>query len=431
MPDRLTGTLSADLLPTGRDRPLRFRHVSVVDGSGAPPAPDQWVLVEGGRITGTGPESGNGQHASEAMVDIDGAGCTLLPGLINCHVHLCNDGPPDLVRQVHDDAVPLATLRAVQNLVLTLRSGVTTVRDCGAADGIAIALAQAVTDGIIVGPRIVAAGRVITMTGGHGHFMGRESDGTDGVRRSVRTEMKSGAHFIKAMATGGVLTPGVEPDHGGLSEEELVAVARTAHESGRRTACHAIGGRGIKNALRAGIDSIEHGFHLDDDALQLAVDQGTFLVPTLVAIESILDHADDGLMPDFVIRKARTEAGAHHEAFARALDAGVRIAAGTDAGTPFNHHSDLPRELALMVRLGMSPGQAIAAATSVAAANLDIDHAVGTIEVGKDADLLLVRGDPTTDIDRIKDVTAVVRQGRLVEHVGHPVVVAGVAATVG
>jgi len=131
-----------------------------------------------------------------------------------------------------------------------------------------------VTDGVIIGPRIVAAGRVITMTGGHGHFMGRESDGTESVRRSVRAEMKSGANFIKAMATGGVFTPGVEPDHGGLSEEELIAVARTAHESGRRTACHAIRGRGIKNALRAGIDPIEHGFHLDGEALQLVVDHG-------------------------------------------------------------------------------------------------------------------------------------------------------------
>jgi imidazolonepropionase-like amidohydrolase len=333
-------------------------------------------------------------------------------------VHLCNDGAPDLRRQVEGDKVPLATLPAVRNLVLALRAGITTVRDCGAADGIAIALAQAVADGVIVGPRIVAAGRVITMTGGHGHFMGIESDGADAVSRSVRTEMKGGAHFIKAMATGGVLTPGVESDHGGLNESELRAVARTAHESGRRTASHAIGGKGIKNALRAGIDSIEHGFHLDDEALQLAVDHGTFLVPTLVAIESILDHAQDGVMPDFIVRKARAEAGAHHEAFARALAAGVNIAAGTDAGTPFNHHSDLPRELGLMVRLGMSPGQAIAAATSQAAANLDVGHLVGTVEAGKVADLLLVEGDPTADIGLLTQVAAVMRAGRLVHEGG-------------
>ncbi|HEY6481400.1 MAG TPA: amidohydrolase family protein [Streptosporangiaceae bacterium] len=413
MPDPTPPIMSAGLLPGGTGQPVRFRRVTVVDGTGAPPVPDQWVLVENGRIAALGPEPA-ADGTSPRLTDIDAPGCTLLPGLINCHVHLCHDGPPDLVRQLHDDKVPLATLRAVRNLVLALQSGVTTVRDCGATDGIAIALAQAVADGGIVGPRILAAGRVITMTGGHGHFMGLESDGADAVRRSVRTEMKGGAHFIKAMATGGVLTPGVEADHSGLSHEELLAVARTAHESGRRTATHAIGGTGIKNALRAGIDSIEHGFHLDDEALELAVDQGTFLVPTLVAIESILDHAEDGVMPDFVVRKARREAGAHHEAFARAVAAGVNIAAGTDAGTPFNLHSDLPRELALMVRLGMSPGRAIAAATSQAAANLGVRDSVGTVEAGKVADLLLVDGDPTADIGALTQVAAVMRAGRLV-----------------
>jgi imidazolonepropionase-like amidohydrolase len=418
MPDAAPPVISARLLPPGDGDPVRFRRVTVVDGTGAPPVPGQWVLVEHGRIAALGPEPAGQDGTGSRLTDIDASGCALLPGLINCHVHLCNDGPPDLLRQVQSDKVPLATLRAVRNLVLTLRSGVTTVRDCGASDGIAIALAQAVADGLIVGPRIVAAGRVITMTGGHGHFMGLESDGADAVCRSVRTEMKGGAHFIKAMATGGVLTPGVEPDHGGLSENELLAVARTAHESGRRTACHAIGGRGIKNALRAGIDSIEHGFHLDDEALQLAVDHGAFLVPTLVAIESILDHDQDGVMPDFVVRKARAEAGAHHEAFARAVAAGVRIAAGTDAGTPFNPHSDLPRELQLMVRLGMSAGQAIAAATSQAAANLDLGHSVGTVEAGKVADLLLVDGDPTADIGALTQVAAVMRAGRLVHDSG-------------
>jgi imidazolonepropionase-like amidohydrolase len=414
MPDPATPVISAELLPGGTDEPVRFRRVLLVDGTGAPPLPDQWVVVERGRIAALGPEPASDYGTSSRLTDIDAPGCALLPGLINCHVHLCHDGSPDLARQVAEDKVPLSTLRAVRNLVLALRSGVTTVRDCGATDEIAVALALAVTDGVIVGPRVVAAGRVITMTGGHGHFIGLESDGADAVRRSVRTEMKAGAHFIKAMATGGVLTPGVEPDHIGLSEAELRVVAETAHDSGRRTACHAIGGKGIKNALRAGIDSIEHGFHLDDEALQLAIDHRAFLVPTLVAIESILDHAEDGGMPDYVVRKARTEAGAHHEAFSRAVAAGVRIAAGTDAGTPFNFHSDLPRELRLMVRLGMSPGQAIAAATSQAAANLDISHSVGTVEVGKVADLLLVEGDPTNDIGVLTQVSAVMRAGRLI-----------------
>ena len=393
-----------------------FRHVAVIDGTGAAPAADRWVLVEDGRITAGGPEPLPASHpaAGDRVTEIDGAGHTLLPGLINCHVHLCNDGSADTLGQVRDDAIPIATLRAVKNLGIALSSGVTTVRDCGAADGIAIELARAVADRLIAGPRILAAGRVITMTGGHGHFIGREADGPDAVRRATRTELKAGADFIKAMATGGVLTPGVEPDHGGLAEDELLWVARTAHSAGRRTACHAIGGQGIKNALRAGIDSIEHGFHLDDEALELAVSSGAFLVPTLVAIESITANAGRPELPDWVVRKAAAESGAHRAAFAAALAAGVSIAAGTDAGTPFNPHGDLARELGLMVDYGMTPLQAIVAATASAARNLDLQHQVGTVEAGKRADLILVAGDPAADIKRLGQVTLVMKDGQLV-----------------
>ena len=390
-----------------------FRRVTVIDGTGAAPRPGHWVLVEDGRITASGPEPLPASHPAAAggVTEIDGSGHSLLPGLINCHVHLCNDGSADTVGQVRDDTVPIATLKAVKNLGIALSSGVTTVRDCGAADGVAIDLARAVADGLITGPRILAAGRVITMTGGHGHFIGREADGPDAVRRATRTELKAGAHFIKAMATGGVLTPGVEPDHGGLAEDELLWVARTAHSAGRRTACHAIGGRGIKNALRAGIDSIEHGFHLDDEALGLAVENGAFLVPTLVAIESITANAGRPGLPDWVIRKAEAESGAHRAAFGAALAAGVNIAAGTDAGTPFNPHGDLARELGLMVDYGMTPMQAIVAATASAARNLDIHREVGTIEPGKQADLILVAGDPAADISRLGQVALVMKQG--------------------
>jgi len=396
-----------------------FRHVAVIDGTGAAPRPDQWVVVEDGLIAGRGPEPLPASHpaAAERVTPIDGSGHTLLPGLINCHVHLANDGSADTVGQVRDDSVPMSTIRAVRNLGIALASGVTTVRDCGAADNVAIELARAVSGGLIAGPRILAAGRVITMTGGHGHFVGREADGPDDVRRAVRTELKAGADFIKAIATGGVLTPGVEPDHSGLAEDELLAVARTAHSSGRRVAAHAIGGAGIKNALRAGIDSIEHGFHLDDEALELAVGNGAFLVPTLVALESITANAGRPGMPDWVIRKAEAESGAHRAAFAAAVAAGVNIAAGTDAGTPFNPHGDLARELGLMVEYGMTPLQAIVAATANAARNLDLHHQVGTIEDGKQADLILVPGDPAADIGRLGQIALVMKRGEILHDV--------------
>ncbi|MDT4978082.1 MAG: hypothetical protein QOG98_3840, partial [Pseudonocardiales bacterium] len=193
-------------------------NVTLIDGSGSAPQAGQAMLVDGARIAWVGPETE--LALTEQMIMIDGHGGTVLPGLINCHVHLCNDGAPDLFAQVRADSSATAALRGHLNLQLTLQAGITTVRDCGAANNVAIELAKAVEDGLIAGPRIRAAGRVITMTGGHGHFIGREADGPDGVRAATRAEIKEGAHFIKAMATGGVLTPGVTPTQTALQFDE-------------------------------------------------------------------------------------------------------------------------------------------------------------------------------------------------------------------
>jgi imidazolonepropionase-like amidohydrolase len=199
------------------------------------------------------------------------------------------------------------------------------------------------------------------------------------VRGATRAELKAGAHFIKAMATGGVLTPGVVPTQTALQQDELEQVAREAHNAGKRAACHAIGNEGIKNAIRAGIDSIEHGFYLDDEALQLAIDHGTTLVPTLIAVNQIVNNGDTGQIPDWVVEKAKSESGHHQTSFAAAVKSGMRIAAGTDAGTPFNPHGFLPQELALMVEYGIDPMGALVAATSSAARNLGLDPDVGTL----------------------------------------------------
>ena len=336
-----------------------------------------------------------------------------MPGLINCHVHLANDGSPDLFGQAARDSVTTAALRGYLNMQVTLESGVTSVRDCGAANGIAIDLARAVDDGLVPGPRIRAAGRVITMTGGHGHFIGREADGPDGVRAATRAELKAGAHFIKAMATGGVLTPGVVPTQTALQQDELEQVAREAHNAGKRAACHAIGNEGIKNAIRAGIDSIEHGFYLDDEALQLAIDHGTTLVPTLIAVNQIVNNGDTGQIPDWVVEKAKSESGHHQNSFAAAVKSGMRIAAGTDAGTPFNPHGFLPQELALMVEYGIDPLAALVAATSSAARNLGLDPDVGTLEVGRLADVIVVAGDPVADIAAMQATRFVMKDGQV------------------
>ena len=391
--------------------PTVIRNVTLLDGTGAAPVPGQALIVEGRRISWIGPEAqlpeGSDGHA------IDGQGGTIMPGMINCHVHLTNDGSPDLFGQVERDSVTVSALRGYLNLQATLESGVTSVRDCGAANGIALDLARAVDDGLVPGPRIRAAGRVITMTGGHGHFIGREADGPAGVRQATRAEIKAGAHFIKAMATGGVLTPGVVPTQTALQPDELEQVAREAHNAGRRAACHAIGNEGIKNAIRAGIDSIEHGFYLDDEALELALDRGTVLVPTLIAVNQIVNNGKTGAMPAWVVEKAESESGHHRESFAAAVRSGMKVAAGTDAGTPFNPHTYLPQELALMVDYGMRPMDAVVAATRNAAENLGLAPDVGTLEVGRLADIVVVDGDPSSDITAAGRVRFVMKDGVL------------------
>jgi imidazolonepropionase-like amidohydrolase len=386
-----------------------LRNVTVVDGTGAAPVPGQALVMEGSRIAWIGPVDSAPSTAPENVVD--GGGRTVLPGLINCHVHLTADGAPDLFAQAAGDTVPLATLRAAQSAWITLQSGVTTVRDCGAADDVVVELAKAINRGLVPGPRVQAAGRVITMTGGHGHFIGREADGPDEVRKATRAEIKAGAGVIKVMATGGVLTPGVSPTQTALLPEELAVVAQEAHNSGRRVTTHAIGRAGIHNALISGIDSIEHGFYLDDELLDLAVDQGTFLVPTILAVDGIVRNGLAQGIPGWVVDKAEREAAKQRESFAAAVSSGMRIAAGTDAGTPFNGHGELARELALMVQHGLSPMQALVAATRSAAENLGMAHEIGTLEVGKLADLVLVDGDPVTDITATGRVVLVVKDG--------------------
>ncbi|GAA1176706.1 metal-dependent hydrolase family protein [Pseudonocardia alaniniphila] len=386
-----------------------IRDVTIIDGTGASPVPDQALVVEGRRIAWMGPADQAPVTSPETVVE--GEGRTLLPGLINCHVHLTADGAPDTFAQAAGDSIPKATLRAARSAWATLHSGVTTVRDCGAADGVVVELAKEIERGAVPGPRVQAAGRVITMTGGHGHFIGREADGPDEVRKATRQEIKAGAAVIKIMATGGVLTPGVTPTQTALLPEELAAAAQVAHNSGRRVTTHAIGRAGIHNALLAGIDSIEHGFYLDDELLDLAIDQGTFLVPTMLAVDGIIRNGQAKGIPAWVVDKAASEAEQQRKSFAAAVASGMRIAAGTDAGTPFNAHGDLARELALMVEHGLAPMQVLVAATSAAAENLGLAHDLGTLTAGKLADLILVDGDPIADITATGRVALVVKDG--------------------
>lgn len=346
---------------------------------------------------------------------IDAADATLLPGLIDCHVHFAMSGGPDWLTEMTE---PYATScwRAAVHARNTLHAGFTTVRTLGGRDGADPALRDAQASGLVEGPRIVATNLVICMTGGHGAWIGREADGPEDVRKAVREQLKAGADCIKLIATGGVMTPGVEPGAQQLSDEELSAGVEEAHKAGRRAAAHAHGSAGINAAVRAGIDSIEHGSFMTDESIDLMKQHGTFFSVTLCSSEGFF-NAPPGSVAEWAMAKATRVRAAMDDSFRRAYAAGVRLVLGTDAGTPYNRHGDNAREMALMVKLGAEPLDALRAGTRNGAELLGKLDEIGTIEAGKLADLVLCRGDAVADVGRLcspDNVRLVVQGGRVV-----------------
>ncbi|MEJ5375816.1 MAG: amidohydrolase family protein [bacterium] len=359
------------------------------------------VLIEGERIVrvwqGEGP-------LPDGVPRVKIQGCTLLPGLIDAHVHLCLDGSPDPMEVLERTPDALLALRIARHARQTLLGGVTSIRDMGGKNGVDLVAREAIRDGMMAGPRMLASGRPIVMTGGHGWQMAREADGPEELRKAAREQIKAGADVIKLMATGGVMTRGVEPGSAQLTEEEMRAAVEEAHKAGRRTAAHAQGAQGILNALRAGIDSIEHGIFLDQRSLDYMLEKDIPLVPTISALQCIEDNGVQAGIPAFVVEKTKRLKSDFLQSINMAREAGIRVAMGTDAGTPFNFHGQNLRELELMASLGgFSPGEAIRAATQVGAQVLGLEKELGTIEEGKLADLIVVRGNPLEDLSLLRN----------------------------
>jgi len=397
-----------------------FSGGHVFDGTGVDPSPGD-VVIEDDRIVSVGaPGSGDGDTA------IDLTGQTLLPGLFDCHVHVMFSG----VDILKDLQTPFSYrfFLAAQNLGTTLRAGITSVRDAAGADA---GVRLAVERGLVAGPRMQISIDMISQTGGHGdeHFQcgldvpifGLEYpgkprsivDGADEMRRKVRELIRDGADVLKVAVSGGVLSVGSDPRRAHFRPAELEALVEEATAAGRFVMAHAQASDGIKNAVRAGVRSIEHGVFLDDEAIELMLDHGTWLVPTLIAPIWVIESVDAGAqISDASLRKAHEVVEIHADSVSRAVAAGVKVAMGTDAGV--GPHGDNLRELALMTKTGMGPSAVLRSATLEAARLLGVDDRLGTIEAGKLADLVVVDGDAYELDDLGARVAQVWKAGALV-----------------
>ena len=384
---------------------LTIRSARVVDGTGRT-IDRATVVIRGDRIAAVGPD--RDLSLPRGTTKIDGRGLTLLPGLIDCHVHLCLGAEPDVVDAINKETSALTLLKSGRAARQTLEAGFTTVRDVGSRDHSIFTLQEAIGRGLVPGPRIVAAGLAICMVGGHARFIGQEVEGVQQVRAVVRAQIAAGASVIKVIASGGVLTPGTSPDQAQMTVEELQAAVEEAQRAGRKVAAHAHGSSGMKNAVRAGVHSIEHATLMDQEAAAMMKEQGVFMVPTLSALATTAACRPGCGVPESALDKAKAMTKRHAVSFKNALRDGIQIAMGTDAGTPFNFHGENAQELERMVSFGMSPMQAILSSTSAAARLIGIQDQVGTIEKGKLADLLLFEGNPLRRIDLLRDRSRII-----------------------
>ena len=382
------------------------------------------LIINGTRIESVSP---NATIPPGARI-IELGDSTLLPGFMDAHTHLRGLTPGDsAARQLSGltQTIPEQTLAAVPMAKVTLQAGFTTIRDLGGSQFMNIGLREAINKGHIEGPRMLTVVNSIGTTGGHcdstnGYIAGALSDanenpavgnGVDAMRAAVRWNVKYGADVIKVCATGGVMSLNNDVDSPQLTQDEMNALVDQAHSMGKKAAAHAHGPEGAKRAIRAGIDSIEHGSFLDDEGLKLMVAKGTYYVPTLMAYEGVREGIAGGRLDPRVVRKGRLALDAIDLTVRRAIAAGVKIAFGTDAGV--YPHGRNAGEFRLLVDHGMKPIDALKAATSVDAELLGIADRLGTLTAGKLADVVAVPGDPTVDIRQTEKVFFVMKEGTI------------------
>ena len=419
-------------------RPTALIVDRLIDGTGRDPVADAAVVWERGRVVAAGARSA--VHIPVDAVVIEGDGLTALPGMMDMHVHMCGMPGIDFVAMMMTPP-SYALLSAVPHAAATLQAGFTTVRDAG---GTPAGVRMAIDDGMFPGPRMRVSITILSQTGGHGDpFLpcGSElcfgttvdvphsrADGVDGMRTRVREVLRAGADAIKLCTSGGVLSAGDMPDTAQLTVDEIAAAVYEADVQHKHVLAHAMSAVGIKNALRAGVRSIEHGCLLDEEGIALLLERDAFLVPTLVAPRDVMAVAEahPDRIPADMVEKGRRVGQRHMEAFRAAVDAGVTIALGTDTGV--GEHGANARELELMVEGGMTPMQALVAATATPARLLGLEHDLGTLQPGKIADVVAVAGDPLEDIalvSRAQSIRVVVKDGIVVRRLDAALVATG------
>lgn len=397
----------------------------LIDGLGGPPLDNAAVIILGNHITAVGP-SESVIIPDEAEV-IDTTGSTIMPGLIDAHIHLLG------IRSMNPflflgEPTQLRGMRMVMDAWKLLDRGFTTVRDCGNAANMSIYLKKTIEEGTVIGPRIFSCGAIICQTGGHGdiaHFLpvewviqrgiGRFADGVAECRKAAREQLRAGADFIKICTSGGVLSEKDPPTAVQYSMEEIQAMVEEAHNFEVKIASHALANRAIKNALLGGVDTIEHAFYLDEEAIEIMLEKNTHYIPTLTIIEAIINKGHEVGIPENSINKAKEHHEAHLTSFEKAWKAGVKIGCGTDYnGSPIAPMGDNAVELEIQVKAGRLPMDVIVSATRINAEALGLEHDLGTIQPGKLADLLVVNGDPLEDISVLRDkknITRVFKDG--------------------
>ena len=382
---------------------LYIHAQTLIDGISDAPKKDQLIIIEDDKIIQI-------EEYHEINEDVIHAN-VVTPGFFNCHVHILY--PVGFKFDTQFSLMEKA-FYAQKHCKEYLESGVTFIRVVGTEENYDLQIKEAIENHVIEGPHMYCASKVICMTGGHGWQEGIEADGKDACLKAVRTQLRSGVDLIKIMATGGVMTKGVEPGNAQFTVDEMKVMIEEAHKAGRKTATHAQGLQGIKNALYAGIDSIEHGCFLDEECLELMKKQNTFLVPTLCAPQCIIDKGIENGVAKYAVTKTLKVKDAHVESVKKAYEKGIQIALGTDAGTPFNYHNNTAYEMELLARLNIPNMDILKIATINSARCVGVEKDYGSIEVGKQADLVCLEENPLENISNVRKINRVIQSGKIV-----------------